>query len=333
MKRDRAIYIQAERRLWESVGIVPREHHLRLEHSGVVVRVQEVGEGPPVLLIHGASNSGASWAELVARLNGFRCLMLDRPGAGLSEPLPRPFESVEDLARFSDSLVVDVLDALECASADLVATSSGGYPTLRAAAAHPHRIGRVVIFGWTMGAANPAMPMMMRLGTLPRLAKLMTKMPINERAVRSMFKRIGLRGALQSGRLSTELITCFTALLRYTDTLSNEFEVTRWTMTWKGLNQDIILSDDLLSRIKSPVYLLWGEDDPFGPPEVARSFAERIPGAELELLPGAGHAAWLDDPDYAAEFTKSRLEGRRASRSMPTEKRISEDPQHQDEHL
>jgi pimeloyl-ACP methyl ester carboxylesterase len=48
------------------------------------------------------------------------------------------------------------------------------------------------------------------------------------------------------------------------------------------------------------VYLLWGENDPFGPPEAARAFAQRIPTATLELMPGAGHAVWIDDPDHAA---------------------------------
>ncbi|MGH2702544.1 MAG: alpha/beta fold hydrolase [Actinomycetota bacterium] len=305
--KDEARYIQAEKRLWRSVGLAPTERLVHLDHSDLDVRVQEVGDGPPILLVHGASNSGASWAELVVRLDGFRCLMLDRPGAGLSEPLPRPFENVEEFESFSDSLVIDVLDALELQSAHVVATSSGGYPTLRAAATHPHRIGHIVIFGWTMGAANPAVPMFMRVGSLPPLARLMTKMPINERSVRAMFRRIGLRGALERGRLSPELITCFTALLRHTDTLSNEFEISRWTMSWKGLNEEVVLSDQLLSRIESPTYLLWGEDDPFGSPEAARVFAGRIPSAQLELLPGAGHAPWLDFPDHAAQVTANFL--------------------------
>lgn len=305
--KEPARYLEAEQRLWQSVGLAPTEHRVHLEHSAVDVRVQEVGDGPPILLIHGASNSGASWADLVVRLDGFRCLMLDRPGAGLSERLNKPFENVEELASFSDFLVVDVLDAMGLTSADLVATSSGGYPALRAAAAHPDRVGRVVIFGWTMGASNPALPMFMRLGSVPPVARLMARMPINERAVRSMFKRIGLREALEQGRISHELIRCFTALLRHTDTMRNEFEIGRWTMTWRGLNEDVVLSDDLLSRIKAPVYFLWGEGDPFGPPDVARRFVERMPNAELELLPNAGHAPWLDDPDHAARVTHDFL--------------------------
>lgn len=62
-----------------------------------------------------------------------------------------------------------------------------------------------------------------------------------------------------------------------------------------------------MSKIAAPIFFLWGEDDPFGLPEVARTFVERVPNAELELLPNAGHAVWLDDPEHAANITTDFL--------------------------
>ena len=96
--RDQGLYLDAEQRFWESIGLTPKEHRVQLQRLGVNVRLQETGDGPPILFIHGASNSGTSWADLVVRLPDFRCLMLDRPGAGLSEPLPAPFDDVKSLA-------------------------------------------------------------------------------------------------------------------------------------------------------------------------------------------------------------------------------------------
>lgn len=302
-----ARYRAAERRMWASVGAVPSECRVHLAESGVDVRIQEVGDGPPILFVHGASNSGTSWADLARRLQGFRCLLLDRPGCGLSDPLDSPFDDVASLERFSESLVVDVLDALGLESADIVATSYGGYSALRAAAAHPERIRRIVVFGWTMGAANPALPFFMRLAAIPAFGRLGTAMPINERVVRSMFKRIGLRDALANGRVSAELLASYTSLLQDTDTMRNELEISRWNMTWRGLNKEVILSDEVLSRIKAPIYLLWGENDPFGPPEAARTFAEGLPNATLELLPNAGHAVWIDEPGRAAQVVTGFL--------------------------
>ena len=73
-------YRQAERNLWESVGAQPTERHVKLDRTGTTVRLQEVGDGPPVVFVHGASNAGTSWASLAARLDDFRCILVDRPG-------------------------------------------------------------------------------------------------------------------------------------------------------------------------------------------------------------------------------------------------------------
>jgi 2-hydroxy-6-oxonona-2,4-dienedioate hydrolase len=300
-------YREAETKLWNSVGLSPTDKRVHLEHGDVDVRVQEVGEGPPVLFIHGASNSGTSWAGLIARLPEFRSLILDRPGCGLSDPLGMIFEDAASLASFSDTLVTDVLDALDLESAHLVATSYGGYAALRAAAAHPGRVERMVIFGWTMGAANPRLPAFMRFVSIPSIGRLFTRLPVNEQAVRMMFKRIGLRQALEAGRVPQEVIDCYVALLRHTDTMRNELEVGRWTMTRKGLAEGIVLPPTLLSKIQAPTYFLWGDEDPFGSPDVARDLVKHIPNAELEILPGTGHAVWLDDPDHAANVTTSFL--------------------------
>ena len=78
-------YRESERRLWQSLGVAPTEQRVRLPRIGVTVRVQELGQGPAVVFVHGGSNSGTSWAQLAAQLSGFRCVMLDRPGCGLSD--------------------------------------------------------------------------------------------------------------------------------------------------------------------------------------------------------------------------------------------------------
>ena len=147
------------------LGVSPTEQRVRLGHVGTTVRIQELGSGPAVLFVHGGSTCGTSWADLVARLDGFRCLLLDRPGTGLSDPLPAPITGLDGLRVLADSLVIDVLDALELETASLVATSFGGWFAFRAALAHPARIRPIVEFGWSAGAPVPRLPALMRLGT------------------------------------------------------------------------------------------------------------------------------------------------------------------------
>jgi pimeloyl-ACP methyl ester carboxylesterase len=68
-----------------------------------------------------------------------------------------------------------------------------------------------------------------------------------------------------------------------------------------------------LAKISVPTMVLVGEEDVITPPAVARSLAEAIPGARLELIPGAGHMAPYENPAAAnaaiRRFLQS-LEGR-----------------------
>lgn len=295
-------YREAERRLWESVGVEPVERRIHLERVGVDVRVQEVGDGPPVLFIHGASNAGTSWATLVARLPGFRCLLLDRPGCGLSDRLAVRFDDVEQLGRYADALAVDVLDALDLPSAHLVGTSFGGYMAVRGAAAHPARFDRLVTFGWSFGAPAVHTPMVMRLSSARWIGRLGTKLPPSERAVRMMLRQVGLGHALDTGGFPQVAVDWFRALLRDTDTMSNELAAGPRVMTpLGGFNEDIVLPPSIPAAVQVPTWFLWGEDDPMGGAEVARAFVGLFPNAELELMPNAGHAVWMDDAAHVAD--------------------------------
>lgn len=298
-------YRAAERRLWASVGATPRERRLHLARNGVTVRVQEVGDGDPVLFLHGASNGGTSWATLVPRLDGLRCLLVDRPGCGLSDPLTRVLDR-DGLRELAETLVVDVLDALGLATAHLVATSYGGLPALRAAAAHPGRVGRIVHFGWPVGAPAARLPWFMRISGVPGATRAMTALPPNERAVRAMLRRIGLRRAVDTGTFPPEALDWYVALLRHTDTMRNDARVTR-ALSLRGSLNDLVLSARVLADVRSPVFFLWGEEDPFGDADVARQLVEHLPHAELELLPRAGHAVWMDQPDHAAQAVTRNL--------------------------
>ena len=310
---NEAKFREAERRLWESVGVTPTEQRVHLKRAGATIRVQEVGEGTPILFLHGASNSGSSWATLVARLGGFRCLMVDKPGTGLSDPFPKTFD-LESLKSFADGYVPDILDSLGLGSADVVSTSYGGYTALRSAAAHPDRIDRIVEFGWLTGAPTSKLPLIMRMATIPWLGRVMTSMPAPESAVRSMFKQIGLRDALEAGRVSQVMIDWYRSQLNDTDTMRNELAAGPRLITMKGFDEQIYFTDDYLASIETPVYFLWGENDPFGDAGIARTFVSKIPNAELELLPNTGHAVWMDDPDKAAKVTRSFLSDRAPAR-------------------
>jgi pimeloyl-ACP methyl ester carboxylesterase len=182
-------------------------------------------------------------------------------------------------------------------SAHLVATSFGGYFALHAAATHPDRIDRMVQFSWPIGAPTTHLPAIMRVTSIPGLGRMMASLPPTERRVRMIFRSLGHRASLEAGRITQD----------DTDSLRNEIAPGRALMSpIKGLNDRLTLSDSLLAKVVAPTYFLWGEKDPFGNAETARQLVDRIPNAELEMMPGVGHAPWLDDLDHCIE-TVSRF--------------------------
>ena len=304
---DEARYREAEDRLWASLGVEPTERRMELARLGCTVRVQEVGAGPAVVFVHGANTSGASWASLAAGLSGFRCILLDRPGTGLSEPVPRPVDAAS-LPAFADALLVDVLDTLELPSAHLVGTSFGGYVALRAAATSPDRIDRMVLFSWSAGLPVDHLPAFMRLMAAPVMGRLAAAMPANERSVGMIFRGLGHGQSLADGRITAEDVDAYLALLRHTDTMRNELAMGRALISARG-NLRVRLPDAVLASIRSPTLLLWGENDPFGGADTARALAAHLPDATLELLPGAGHAPWLDERGRCVDATRRFLAG------------------------
>ena len=119
-----------------------------------------------------------------------------------------------------------------------------------------------------------------------------------------MLAQVGLRQALEAGRVPSEGIDWFRSQLRHTNTMRNDIDASPPIMhPRRGMNDSILLTDDVLKRIRAPVYFVWGADDPFGGGVVAARFVARISSAELEVVPGAGHAVWLDDPGLVANAT------------------------------
>jgi 2-hydroxy-6-oxonona-2,4-dienedioate hydrolase len=305
-----ARYRAAERRLWTSLGIEPAERQVVLRRLDSSVRVQSAGEGDDVVFLHGATTSGSSWADLVAVLPGFRCHLVDRPGTGLSPPLRRPVTHARDLTEIADLFLVDLLDGLDLPTASIVATSFGGYFALRAAAGTPDRIRRLVLFGWSMGARLGRMPVAMRLGAVPGVGSLMTRLPVNDRAVRGMFRGIGLRQAMAAGRVSDEAISTYAALINHTPTLANELRLSRAFLSpIRGLTSEISLPAETRMAIDVPILFLWGTGDSFGGVDIAREFSAPFPRARLEMVEGAGHAVWMDDVHLAATRVHAFLAG------------------------
>ena len=290
-------YREAEQRLWNSIGLSPQERYVILPRIGVKVRVQEVGEGEPVLFIHGGPNSGSTWAPLVEHFPGYRCLVVDRPGTGLSDPYAVTRDNLE---WYGDVFVGDVLAALEVGSAHVVASSFGGMLALRSAAAEPQRFRRMVQMAAPALAPGSSTPPFMKAMAFAPIRWLIGKLPPNQKANDGILRQIGHGASLDEGRFSPVFNDWYLALQRYTDTMRNDGNMIGRFVSARGFDPDDSIPDEVFAAVEAPTVFLWGADDGFGGEAVARGVVERMPNAELVMIPRSGHLPWLDDPQSVA---------------------------------
>jgi pimeloyl-ACP methyl ester carboxylesterase len=304
---DSGRYRAAEAALWRDAGVTPIEHRVHLARNDVAVRVLEVGEGPSVLFVHGGPGAaGPIWAYLAARLPQLRCLLLDRPGTGLSDA--HPLDDPSAIRWEAETLVADVFDGLGVDRGHVVGSSHGSYVALHSTAAHPDRIGRTVHLGCPGFVDGMALRGVDRLVLVPGAAQVFGRMPTSERSMRATMRQLGHAATDDGGAFSQAFIDWGVALLRHTDTMRNELATMSSMGTFRrGFDPALTLDRDVLTAVASPTYVLWGDNDPYGDEGVARRFADALPDAELAMLPGAGHLCWFDDVDLVADVIRGHV--------------------------
>jgi len=300
-------YREVESRLWTSVGRKPAEHFVQLPRIGVSVRVQEVGDGPPVLFVHGGPNSGSTWAPLVEHIEGFRCLLLDRPGTGLSERV-----DVERSAftTFASRLVGDTLEAIGIERAHVVASSLGGYCALWSASTEPERFERMVQMACPALLPGQQLPKFMKAIMLPGVRKLIAALPPNRKAGESIMRQIGHGASIDKGILPAAHTEWYEALQRYTDTMRNDFDLIHSIGRKFSQNPDdeLVLGADTLARVTTATHFIWGLDDTFGGRNVGEWTVEQMPNATVEFVADSGHLPSLADPRAVAAATPAFLD-------------------------
>ena len=295
-------YLDAERRLWQHYGLEPSERFLDLDAPAARLRVLEVGSGEPVLFVHGTVGPGG-WASLVSKLPGFRSIVIERPGWGLSSPL--------DFSRQEyKTLVADVLraalDALELDRAHVIGGSIGNVWALRLAEQHPSRVDRIVRMGGGPIVPEAGVPGIIRLLASPAGA-LMVRLPDKPARVRSILRQSGHGASLDSGLIPDEFVDWRVAVGRETDSMRHEREMVCAIVKGKSYRPGLTFDDTELAAIPQPTLHMYGTADPVGSVDVWKRVAGVLPRGELRLVEGAGHMPWFDDSILVAKEVRDFL--------------------------
>ena len=263
-----------------------RTEHIELH--GHVCSYRSGGRGPVLVLLHGITNSSASWEPVIGLLaQHFTVVAPDLLGHGDSAK-PRGDYSLGANA----SLLRDLLLALGHERATIAGHSLGGGIAMQFAYQFPERVERLVLV--SSGGLGRQVTPFLRAVALPGaelVLPLLASRPLVDAgaAVGGWIDKLGL----SLGADITAMATGFASL--------NDIEARRaFVHTARSVidlgGQRVNATDKLYLAQAVPTLIPWGDRDPIIPARHGIRAHELMTGSRLELFAGAGHFPHHDDP-------------------------------------
>ena len=243
--------------------------------------MEDSGEGPAVVMIHGLGGSSNSFQTLLASLDGYRVLRPDLPGAGRSAPRPG-LSGLKGLA----SAARDALRAAGVERAHFVGHSMGTLICQYLAADAPALVGSLCLFGPILeppAAGRPA---------------------LRERADKARAQGMaGIADAVSAASVAAANANPVAAAFV-------RESVMRQDPSGYALHCEALSLAEAADHaaIRCPTLLVAGEADPVAPPAMARQLNERIAGSRLAFVPGVAHWMMVEAPQRSAELLRAHLD-------------------------
>ncbi len=249
-----------------------------------------MGEGPPILLIHGITSSSRTWKRVMPRLAETHTVIApDLLGHGQSAK-PQGDYSLGAYA----SGIRDLLVALEVPRSTVVGHSLGGGIAMQFAYQFPERVGRLVLVdsGGIGREVNP----LLRAAALPGAELVLPYMfnsTLHEGAIklRRLLGRVGLEP-----NADVEGVSEGFASLTEADARRAFLDTVRSVIDTGG--QRVSAEDRLYLAGDVPSMIIWGENDRIIPVSHAHMAKEMLPESRLEIFSDAGHFPFNDHPDH-----------------------------------
>ena len=249
------------------------------------------GSGRPLLLVMGLGGNIEMWQPLVDALPDFETIAFDAPGMGESE-IPRWPISIRGLARMTAGLV----RSLGHPRVDVIGVSYGGAIAQELAHRHPEVVRRMVLAATAYGVGSvPGKPRALALLSTPY--RYYSRAHLKSIAPRLYGGRIGRQPELLDRHALSRL---------------------GHAPSWRGYAWQLAAiaswsSLPFLHRIRVPVLVLTGDDDPIVRVVNGRILAALIPGAQLRVMRGSGHLFLVDEADESARLIRKFLGSSRAT--------------------
>ena len=250
--------------------------------NGINLHYQECGSGEPVLLIMGITAPGSEWekhAEVWSET--FRCILPDNRGVGRSDQPTGPYSSAQMAEDF-----IGLLDALGLQQVRVVGCSMGSIIAQQLALRHPQRVRSLVLMcPWARcdAYARGIFEHLIAIKAHLRPEEFMTYIQLLIFSKPTWDDANGFAGLLDGRRQAA------------TATLPQPLHALE-AQAAACISHDTLAE---LGKIQCPTLVIGGSADIFTPRWMAQEVADSIPGAQLHLYEGAGHAFhWEQIEDF-----------------------------------
>lgn len=269
-----------------------REYSRFVRTDGLRWHVQQLGAGPPLLLVHGTGSGTHSWRALAPLLaRRWQVTSFDLPGHAFTAGTPGGGCT---LPAYADA-VADLLGALALRPRLVLGHSAGAAIACRMAL--DGRLAPRLLVG--LNAALLRLPGM-RWQLFPPLARLLAATPASARvfawAARDP-QAVDRLVASTGSRLEPQDVARYALLVRSSAHVAG---VLRMMAAW-----DLDPLERDLPRLATPLALLAGEGDRTVPPAEARRVQALLPRAAVRVLPRLGHLAHEEDAPAVAAAIES----------------------------
>jgi len=261
----------------------------RLVIRGGAVSFDSQGDGAAVLFVHGFPLDRTMWRAQVADLAGWGRVAPDLRGFGLSDPPPGPWT----IADHADDLAA-LLDELRIERAVVCGLSMGGYVVLELLRRHGGRI-RGLVLANTRAEADSPEARRARDGTIE--------------AVRARGS-VALAESMLPKLLAPSTVATRPEVVGHVRSMIAGTRPEGATAALAAM-RDRADAGERLGTIRVPVLVVVGAEDALIPPAIQIELARRIPGARLEVVPGAGHLTPLEQPEEFNRLLTDFLESMR----------------------
>jgi 3-oxoadipate enol-lactonase len=237
-------------------------------------------DAPPAMLLMGLGANGRLWAPAVRRLlaAGYEVIVVDNRGCGRSSTPWRPWTT-----RTMAGDAVAVLDELGVERAHVSGASLGGMVAQELALEFPERVSTLVLGSTTGGFRRLDLaPRKELLDIFEATLRLLRPASDPERRVSDFLCTVASEDFARQCRPGDEAWDTVAAMLEdQTSQRGSALQLLACMRhsTWSRL-----------PRLRMPVQVHHGSQDPLIPPAAGRELARRIPGARFEIHAGAGHA-------------------------------------------